>query len=207
MTLLFCLIDNERDKAIKGEKMENINWSKTLLGVYRYLPRVANAYDKIVKTRAYNSHYHTYNSAFNDVMNVANFILDMSEKKVTLINTKLITEKALSCMNTQLAQILIYKFIDGKKCVEIADKLNVCLRTFFRKLNSALVSFYRTLERMGYNENKLCEMLKNEKWIMNIYNNYSTAQDDSLQNIVEGYEIKQQIKASILFDFKQASVI
>ena len=33
--------------------MENNNWSKTILGVYRYLPRVSYAFDRLVKTRAY----------------------------------------------------------------------------------------------------------------------------------------------------------
>ena len=185
--------------------MDNNNWSKTLLGVYRYLPRVTYALDKIVKTRAYNSSFtSTNNIAFNDVMNVANTILDLTERKITLINLKLIIEKALCSMDKNLARILILKFIDGRKSNEIADVFKICLRTFFRKVNTALDSFSKALLRMGYNDEKLKNMLKNEKWIMEVFNK-SLTENLSTENIADNYEFHAQIKNSIILEFKRAS--
>ncbi len=185
--------------------MENNNWSRTLLGVYRYLPRVTYALDKIVKTRAYNSSYMSLNNiAFNNVMNVANTILDLTERKVTLINLKLIIEKALRSMDAKSARILILKFIDGKKSAEIADSFKICLRTFFRKVNSALDSFTKALSRIGYTEDKLQEMLKNEKWIIETYNKYSKNVFNT-ENFADSYELHSQIKNNIIMEFKKVS--
>ena len=185
--------------------MENINWSKTVLGVYRYLPRVTYAFDKIVKTRAYNSFYGSSNNpGFNDVMNISNAILDLTERKITLINLKLIVEKALKSINSELAKILVLKFIDGKKSTEIAEKFGFCLRTFFRKINTALVSFKKALNRLGYDDLKLFDMLKNEKWILEVYRAYESENWES-DNLIDNVDFEDKIKNKIMFEFKRVS--
>ena len=186
--------------------MNNNNWSKTLLSVYRYLPRVTYAIDKIVKTRAYNSSYSTTNNiSFNNVWNVANTILDLTERKITLINLKLIIEKALHSMDENSARILILKFIDGKKSNEIANLFNICLRTFFRKVNTALESFSKALIRMGYTNDKLLNMLKNEKWIMETFNKSEKETINNTENFADNYELHSQIKNSIILEFRKVS--
>lgn len=181
--------------------MENNNWSKTILEVYRYLPRVTYAYDNIIKTRAYNSAYSSSsNTSFNNVLNVANSILNLSERKITLINLKLIIEKALKNIDRKLARMLILKYIDGKKSVEIAEKFNICLRTFFRKINIALDSFTKALVRIGYTQQKISIMLQKEEWIKEVYN---SLQEDT--NNIENFEFKKQIKASLILEFKKVS--
>ncbi len=184
----------------------NNNWTKTLLSVYRYLPRVTYAIDKIVKTRAYNSSYaSTNNIAFNNVMNVANTILDLTERKITLINLKLIIEKALHSIDRNLARILILKFIDGKKSNDIADLFKICLRTFFRKVNTALDSFSKALSRMGYTNDNLHKMLKNEKWIMETFNKSQKETVSKTENFADNFEFHSQIKNSIIMEFRKVS--
>lgn len=186
--------------------MENNNWSKTILGVYRYLPRVSYAFDRLVKTRAYNSGYCTsYNTSFNNVLNVTSTILDLTERKITLINLKLLTEKALKSMDNKLARMLISKFIDGKKSTEIAEKFKICLRTYFRKINLALESFYKALCRMGYNDEELYHMLKNEKWIMEVYYGYEKQIECQTENILDNLEFRNKFKQNIMFEFKKVS--
>lgn len=182
--------------------MEN-NWSKTILQVYRYLPRLTYAYDKLIETRAFNSGSSTCNNmSFNNVMNVADNIINLSERKVTLINLKLITEKALKNIDRNMARLLILKFIDGKKSVEIAEKFNVCLRTFFRKVKTALDSFTKALNRLGYSEDKLCSMLSKERWINEVYRTFEKENDN---NVCENFEFKNQIKSNIIIEFKKIS--
>lgn len=184
--------------------MENNNWSKTILGVYRYLPRVTYAFDRIVKTRAYNSGCcSSTNLSFNDVMNVTSTILDLTERKITLINLKLIIERALKNMDTKLAKILIFKFIDGKKSVDIAERLGVCLRTYFRKINTALTSFSKSLARLGYNEQKLFDMLCGEKWIMEVYYGYNEGDATLSDNILDNVEFKNKFKKNLMFEFRR----
>ena len=182
--------------------MQNNNWSKTVLGVYRYLPRVSNAFDRLVKTRAYNSGYVSSNSSFNDVFNVTTAILDLTERKITLINLKLIIEKALKMIDKNYARLLIYKYIDGKKSTEIAEKFGFCLRTYFRKINSALTSFSKALTRLGYGDEKLFKMLKNEKWILDVYNSYFQT-DDQTDNIFDNQEYQNHFKKHLMFEFKK----
>ncbi len=182
--------------------MNNI-WSKTILQVYRYLPRIVGTYDKLILSKAVNSQFISgANVTYFSTEAVTDAILNLSQRKITLINLKLITEKALKSMKPSLARFLILKFIDGKKSVELADKFNVCLRTVFRKLNSALDSFSKALKRLGYDDDKLNTMLKKETWIKKVYEN-TLHKDFSL---IENDDIKRTIKSSVIIDLRAVSV-
>lgn len=153
-------------------------WSKTILNIYRYLERVANAIDKIVLSRATNSFYtSSSNMSFNGVWNVSNDIINLTNRKVTLINLKLITEKALSDIDEAPARVLILNFVEKRTCYECAEILNVSLRTYFRKLNIALNSFAKALNRQKYDEKYFDNMLKGETWILEVKNKMTKNQD------------------------------
>lgn len=187
--------------------MENNNWSKTILGVYRYLPRVTYAFDKLVKTRAYNSSAtSSYNLAFNDVMNIANSIINLTQRKNNLINLKLIIDKTLKSIDTTSAKILVFKFIDGKKSADIAKLLNVCTRTYFRKVNLALSHFSKALSKLGYSTFKLENMLKDERWIMEVYHTYSSQRINETENIMDSIEFRNKFQKSLICEFKKARV-
>ena len=185
----------------------NNNWSKTILGVYKYLPRVTLAFDKLVKSRAYNSSATSlYNLAFNDIMNVANSIINLTQRKNNLINLKVIIDKTLKSIDLTSARILIYKYFDNKKSADIAKMLNVCNRTYFRKVNSALTHFTYALARQGYDSFKLFQMLKNEKWIMSVYNTYSACEDIGMENIMDSVEYRNKFQRALMCEFKRARV-
>lgn len=144
-------------------------WTKTLLSSYRYLERVANAIDKIVYTRAINSFYVSgQNLAFNSVKLVSDDILNLTERKISLINLKLILDQALKKINPKYAQLLITVFVEGKNCYQSSEALEISLRTFFRRQNEALESFSKTLLQLGHTKTSFDDMLKNENWILEI---------------------------------------
>lgn len=144
-------------------------WSKTILSVYRYLERITNAIDNIVSARAINSFYTSgKNLAFNDVRNVSDDILNLTERKIKLINLKLITEKALEQTDKKFSKILILSFIEKRNCYECAELLGISLRTYFRRMNTALKSFEKTLVRSGYDLKFFDEMLGEESWITSV---------------------------------------
>jgi len=160
-------------------------WTKTILSVYRYLERICGAIDKIVVQTGLNSSNITgYNYSFNNVFAITERIIDLSERKVTLINLKLIIEEVLSKIDEEDAQILIEKYVDSRKCKEIAEIHDVSMRTLFRKIDSAENSFGKHLRVLGYDDKKLDKFLKNEQWIVNVYNDYSAnkAEEISLSN-------------------------
>ena len=182
--------------------MDKNSWSKTMLEVYRYLPRVTYAYDKIIKTKAINSQFSNYYDSFNNVFDVTNSIIELSEKKVALINLKLIIEKVLKQMKKDQAKLLILRFIDGKKYVEINKIFNMSLRTAFRRMSRALSSFTQNLNALGYTSKKIYDMLKSESWIMEVFNSYDSQVE---VNIADYCDMSRQIKSNIIIEFKKAS--
>ncbi len=178
------------------------NLSKTILQVYKYLPRIARTYDKLILSKAINSQFtNSSNIAFFSAEAVTDAIITLSQRKITLINLKLLIEKALKTMKPSLARILILKFIDGKRCVDLAIKLDVCIRTIFRKLNLALESFSLALKRLGYDEAKLNKMLAHEKWIAQVHQHISKSD----LSLIENDDVKTTIKESVIYDLKVSS--
>lgn len=185
----------------------NTNWSKTILGVYRYLPRVTYAYDNLVKSRAYNSNAtNSFLLGFNDIMKVANSIIDLTERKNNLINLKVITDNMLRHIDLQSAKILVMKFIDGKKSNEIASLLHLGKRTYFRKLNYALESFASMLTRFNYTDSRLEDMLKDEKWIIRLYYSYSNRRINQTENIMDNIYFRNKFQRNLMFEIKKVGV-
>ena len=147
-------------------------WTSTILTVYKYLERICGAIDKIIMQRALGStNIVGQNYFYNNTLAVSEKIIDLSERKITLINLKVLIEETLAEINQNDAQILIYKYVDCLRHREIADACGVGLRTIFRKTASAEATFKSRLCSKGYNDIKLKDMLRNEGWINNIYSN------------------------------------
>ncbi len=151
-------------------KNNNIIWTKTLLSVYRYLERISGSIDKIILRNALNCRdVGGQNYFFNNTYNVSQRIINLSERKVTLINLKVLIEDTLREINKKDAQLLISKFFNGEKIKDICASYNLSTRTAFRKIDSAVSAFASRLVMKGYNAFKIEEMLKNEGWINNVY--------------------------------------
>lgn len=159
--------------------MNDLCWTKTLLGVYRYLEKISDAIDKIVLKSAINSsNILGYNYHKNNVLSISQKIIDLSERKVTLINLKVLIECVLQKISDKDAVLLIEKYIDNTKIRVLAEKYNVSIRTIFRKINSAELEFSRKLASAGYNQFRLKEELRNESWIMNYYHQVKNKGED-----------------------------
>lgn len=158
-------------------------YTKTLLSSYRYLERMANAIDKIVYSRAINSFYVSGNNlSFNSVEKVSEDILALTDRKVNLINLKLIIDQAFKKVSGKSASLLICVFIENKNCYESCDALQISLRTFFRRQNQAVESFSKALLQLGYNSNKFEKMLKNENWIKEIKSKFLKNEDSKYKD-------------------------
>ncbi len=145
-----------------------IIWSKTILSVYRYLENISNAIDNLVRKKCIYSSFYSVGRG-NDVYDYANKIIALSERKVQLINLKVITEEALMRLKPTDRKILLMFYVDGMKNKQIADVLNMPLRTLFRRKMLAINSFDAALKAMGYTDVKLNEMFSDEKWLNNVY--------------------------------------
>ena len=143
---------------------------KTIFSVYRFLDKIADSIDKIVETRALNACYMDLNnSAFNDVTAVSEDILELTQRKITLINLKVLTISMIKNLDKDYARLIILKYIENRPYIKISEIMNISERTITRWHGNAIVSSCFYLEKEGYNLNKLLDMLKNEKWILQTY--------------------------------------
>ena len=125
------------------------------------------------------------NYFYNNTLTISQKIIDLSERKVTLINLKILIEECLAEINEKDAQVLIEKYVDGLRNKELAESLNVGLRTIFRKVETAEMSFKSRLCSKGYNDIKLRDMLSKETWIKNVYNSIADKKEEfNLTNTV-----------------------
>lgn len=163
----------------------NLLWAKTLLSVYRYLERIAGAIDKLIlKSGLGCTNVSGQNYFYNNVFAISQKIIDLSQRKVTLINLKILIEDTLSEIDQSDAQILIERFFDGVKARELCEKHGISMRTAFRKIDGGLNSFSKKLAMKNYGEDRLSHMLKNENWINNVYQRLlnQNEEDVSLSN-------------------------
>ncbi|MDD2445752.1 MAG: sigma-70 region 4 domain-containing protein [Clostridia bacterium] len=149
------------------------NMVKTIFTVYRFLDKLASSIDKIVETRALNSFYVSLdNISYNDISKVTNEILELTERKVTLINLKVLANEVLKVLDKDYARLIIMKYIENKPYLEIAEKLNISERTVRRWHNNAIVLCAFYLQDNKYTLNKFLSLLKKEKWILQIFYNF-----------------------------------
>lgn len=178
MTIIFFIFYNLFCFA-KEKIMNETYWTKTLLGVYNYLDNIAGAIDKITLKTALNSfEYSKANMYKNNVYNISNKLIDLAERKITLINLKLLVDDVLKNIPIKDAVFLINRYFDRLKCKDLAEKYNISMRTVFRKLTSAELSFEHRLKVKGYNDLTLNDMLKNESWILNYYNQIKNKKEE-----------------------------
>ncbi len=164
---------------------KNFLWAKTILSVYRYLERIAGAIDKIIMKSALGSSnvsVSTYH--INNVMTISQRLIDLSQRKITLINLKVLTEDALSEIDKKYANILIERFFDNTKLKEITQKHDISMRSVFRYIDSALSAFSSRLVVKGFDDDKLAKMLEDEQWIKSVHQRLSkeNCEDFSLSN-------------------------
>ena len=83
--------------------MKKYVWAKTLLSVYPYLEVVADDIDRQVDIIAKNSFYVTgVNFVTNSTSMVADNIIELSQRKVSLINIKVLIERLLKSAKVNL---------------------------------------------------------------------------------------------------------
>lgn len=162
--------------------MKSNIWAKTLLTTYRYFERMAGAIDKMVDTRAMNSMCMSgADYSTNNVLSLSEKIIELSERKVKIINLKILVENSLDRCGDSFARILIGKYIDGAKNIELCEKFGLPYRTYFRRLSDAERRFESAMSTLGFNSEKLESYLSSEKWILFAKDKILASQTDEVE--------------------------
>ena len=173
--------------------MNSNAWGKTLLTIYPYLIKIGDAIDKIVERKALNSFYvSSCDFLKNNVYDVVDKIIELSERKVLFLNMKVLVDDCLKKCKRINAKLLIAKFISKKKSNEICELLSMPIRTYFRKIKMAESEFEKILNRSGYDSVKLNSYLKDEGWIIDIKNEFLNSQQDS-PIILDAFCLKKKV--------------
>ena len=145
-------------------------WAKTMLIAYRYLAPISRAinkvFDRTVKASFYSGGY--YGDRYS-AEEISQKLINLTNKKIDYINLKVIIENALSKMKHQQAKLLILRYIKEINSTTICNLFNICERTLFRRLKSAVNQFGQILEAMGYTNEKLEVVYLSDSFIKSIY--------------------------------------
>lgn len=173
-------------------------WSKTILSVYKYLEALSNSIDDLVLKKSINSAFYN-NGRYNTCYDCANKIMQLTERKINLINIKVLVDDTLKLMSVGQRQLLALCYMDNAKSEEIAEMMNVSIRTFFRKKNEALNSFAKNLLLKGFTREKLEEMFCGEGWLNSLYFRNKDL-EDSKEYRIDQYN-KRRFFKSVLREF------
>lgn len=150
------------------------NLSKTLFTIYRHLEKLANALDKLIEVKAMNCMSPSSVDIFDYTsLTVADKIIKLSNKKVGLINLKIIANKLLQSIDKKYARLLIARYIDNQKLSDIAKSMFISERTAVRWLQSAFVQCEKFFKTYEYYLVKVEDVFNYQPWIKDIYDKYN----------------------------------
>ena len=142
-------------------------FSKTLLNIYNSLDAVCERMDKMVESKAMAGAL-GFGGGKNS-LELFNNLIDLSQRKINLVNLKLRIENALASLKEKQAKVLILKYIDGLTFKQIATLTGQSIRNCFRVCEQGIESFSKLIKCEGLTEEKIENTYTDEKWIFQIY--------------------------------------
>ena len=118
----------------------------TLLHAYNKLDKGINMSSRLVDGLIEGS----YSNHSDSVFSQTDKIITLLKAKSQLIILKDVIEKMLVELGGEERAILVLKYIKGLTSKEITEKLYLSLRTYFRRIKSALLKFEKVLKKNGY---------------------------------------------------------
>lgn len=115
-------------------------WCKSFLSIYHIIPNIVNSIDRLVLLKGVNSAFYSQSQS-NSTLKQLDGVISLSQKKISLINLKVLTDEILLEMDTKNSKLLILRFIDNINCKKAIELSNMPRRTYFRALNRALKEF------------------------------------------------------------------
>lgn len=153
-------------------------WTKTLLSIYKYIDTLTSAIDDLVYKQSINSG-HFGGGYYNSAYCCASKVIELSERKRKLLVIKDGIDDALATLPSLSVRILVLTYFDLIKSSGVAKVLNISIRTFFRRKNVCIEKLSNALSLQGWTSEKLINYLKNESWLIDLYNGNLNAAKES----------------------------
>ena len=142
--------------------MEVKIWSKTALTIYRFLENFTYAVDRYVKNLS------TVIDCSDTYMRTSK-IMNLTDTKIDLINLKIMLDEILLNLPGDMGKLLILRYMDNAPVLEIAEIMNINIRTYFRKILAAENSFEKSLGLKIIENEDMFNNLLNQRWINQAY--------------------------------------
>lgn len=145
-------------------------WTKTLLSSLCYIKSVCCQIDGALLRRAavitgINS---SYDGEFDSTLTQIGKVVSLIEKKKRTIRLFTMSKEVLSRMLVTYRKSLLLKFNTKKSGKEVEGLLGCTMRSFFRYIREGLNQFTAIRERLGYSDEYLDGLYKDDKWVMRL---------------------------------------
>ena len=137
--------------------MNQETWSKSLLATYNALPLVVKCIDSSNMQMALGSFSYEGN-----VLDLMNKMLANNARKEALINAKVIVDNVLAMLKPKHKLVLEMRYLKRKSFEQIAEYLNICLRSVFRWHELALKQFSSICIMKGYDDEWMSKYYLND---------------------------------------------
>ncbi len=150
--------------------MEEKIWAKTMLSMYKYIDVISDTIDSLVRRETVGSN-NIY--GISNTLDALNRVIKLNSRKATLINLKVLICEVKGKLADKYQRFIDYFYIEGFKPMEVANLMNVSIRTFYRLKDRTSLAFGRVLKCLGYDDKKLSSIFRDELWLKNAleYNN------------------------------------
>lgn len=130
-----------------GDLMNQDMWSKSLLASYNYLPLVAKCIDRSNMQMALGSFAYE-----GDPLRLMELMMANNARKEAIVNARVIVDTTLGALRDKSREVLKLRYIKRKNFEQIAEIMNVCLRSVFRWYDLAIKQFSSICIMKGYDE-------------------------------------------------------
>jgi hypothetical protein len=159
---------NENGVRKKGGFMNFKVWCKSFLHIYHIIPNIISSIDKLILLKSANSSYFGDGSK-SSTLNQIEGIIDLSQRKINLINLKVLTDETLLDMNKQISKLLVIRYINNVNCKKAIELSGFSRRTYFRNLNKALNEFEKVLYKKVLNNKSIYKSFLKESFLEDIF--------------------------------------
>lgn len=156
-------------------------WCKSFLSIYQIIPQLISSIDKLVYLKGVNSS-NFVNNPNNETFNQLDSIINLTQKKVNLINLKIITDQVLLEMDEKNSKLLMFRYIDNMKCKTAQALLNMPKRSYFRALSKALKDFELRFYSKVAKNNTLYSNFSTDEFFDNIFQKINEFEEKISEN-------------------------
>lgn len=178
--------------------MELKIWAKSFFSIYRFLDKLAKTIDSYVDIRACSCFYKNISSiVLCDTLRVSHDITALTNKKINLINVKVLTEKMLLVLPSNQARFVILKYFENKTFDETAERMEVSIRSVLRWNSDVMKKCEQYLIKNNFDEERLLDLIGNEKWILDVVKDLEEDEKNKHQKRILYFKILKEAEKSL----------